>query len=188
MPDSREPKKPDDASNHSDCRDPRASGGMENPYNSNTDNRKENDPSPAKCLPGCAPHSSECVKSGSGTLVHCHAVFSPAIPSPIQPAAATTDSQVPAPLPLLTPPPSRTSQSHFSLPPSDQAPSEPAHLKSQIPTTSPGPRASVLALSQNAPSEPVRRRLYRGRDGALACSTPPSEPDGRISRIRLSDW
>ncbi len=26
----------------------------------------------------------------------------------------------------------------------------------------------------------------RGRDGALICSTPPSEPDGRISRIRLS--
>jgi hypothetical protein len=103
-------------------------------------------------LPGYAPHSSECIKSGSGTLVHCHAVFSPAIPSPIHPTAATTDSQVPAPLPLLTPPPSRTSQSHLSLcAPSDQAPSEPAHLKSQIPTTSPGPRGSVLALSRNTP-------------------------------------
>ena len=26
----------------------------------------------------------------------------------------------------------------------------------------------------------------RGRDGALDCPTPPSEPDGRISRIRLT--
>src|SRR4051794_8974308 len=26
----------------------------------------------------------------------------------------------------------------------------------------------------------------RGRDDALVCATPPSEPDGRISRIRLS--
>jgi hypothetical protein len=26
----------------------------------------------------------------------------------------------------------------------------------------------------------------RGRDGALVCATPPSEPDVRISRIRLS--
>ncbi|MCP5555320.1 MAG: hypothetical protein H7A54_16895 [Akkermansiaceae bacterium] len=26
----------------------------------------------------------------------------------------------------------------------------------------------------------------RGRDGALDCATPPSEPDGRFSRIRLS--
>jgi hypothetical protein len=26
----------------------------------------------------------------------------------------------------------------------------------------------------------------RGRDGALSCPAPPSEPDGRISRIRLS--
>ncbi len=27
---------------------------------------------------------------------------------------------------------------------------------------------------------------YRGRDSALVCATPPSEPDVRISRIRLS--
>jgi hypothetical protein len=27
---------------------------------------------------------------------------------------------------------------------------------------------------------------YRGRDGALTCAAPPSEPDWRISRIRLS--
>ena len=26
----------------------------------------------------------------------------------------------------------------------------------------------------------------RGRNGALSCTAPPSEPDGRISRIRLS--
>ncbi len=116
MPGSGEPKKPDDASNHSDCRDPRASGGMKRPHNSSTDSRKENDPSPAKRLPGYAPHSSECVKSGSGTLVHCHAVFSPAMPSPIHPTVATTDSRIPAPLPLLTPPPSHTNQSHFSPP------------------------------------------------------------------------
>ena len=29
---------------------------------------------------------------------------------------------------------------------------------------------------------------YRGRDSALVCATPPSEPDVRISRIRLSGW
>lgn len=29
---------------------------------------------------------------------------------------------------------------------------------------------------------------YRGRDGALDCPTPPSEPDVQISRIRLSSW
>ncbi len=29
---------------------------------------------------------------------------------------------------------------------------------------------------------------YRGRDGALVCPAPPSEPDWRISRIRLSGW
>ena len=28
--------------------------------------------------------------------------------------------------------------------------------------------------------------LDRGRNGALVCATPPSEPDVRISRIRLS--
>ncbi len=28
----------------------------------------------------------------------------------------------------------------------------------------------------------------RGRDSALDCATPPSEPDMRISRIRLSSW
>ena len=28
----------------------------------------------------------------------------------------------------------------------------------------------------------------RGRDGALDCATPPSEPDVQISRIRLSSW
>ena len=28
--------------------------------------------------------------------------------------------------------------------------------------------------------------MIGGRDGALVCATPPSEPDGRISRIRLS--
>ncbi|MEW6375463.1 MAG: hypothetical protein AB1502_06700, partial [Thermodesulfobacteriota bacterium] len=28
--------------------------------------------------------------------------------------------------------------------------------------------------------------VYRGRDNALVCVTPPSEPDVRISRIRLS--
>ena len=28
--------------------------------------------------------------------------------------------------------------------------------------------------------------VNRGRDGALDCPTPPSEPDWRISRIRLS--
>jgi hypothetical protein len=27
---------------------------------------------------------------------------------------------------------------------------------------------------------------YRGRNAALVCSAPPSEPDWRISRIRLS--
>ncbi len=31
-----------------------------------------------------------------------------------------------------------------------------------------------------------QHEAYRGRDGALDCATPPSEPDGRISRIRLS--
>ena len=30
------------------------------------------------------------------------------------------------------------------------------------------------------------RATDRGRDGALICAAPPSEPDGRISRIRLS--
>jgi len=30
--------------------------------------------------------------------------------------------------------------------------------------------------------------MYRGRKAALECCPPPSEPDGRISRIRLSDW
>ncbi len=29
-------------------------------------------------------------------------------------------------------------------------------------------------------------RQDRGRDGALVCAAPPSKPDGRISRIRLS--
>jgi hypothetical protein len=29
-------------------------------------------------------------------------------------------------------------------------------------------------------------KYYRGRDNALVCATPPSEPDMRISRIRLS--
>jgi NAD(P)-dependent dehydrogenase (short-subunit alcohol dehydrogenase family) len=29
---------------------------------------------------------------------------------------------------------------------------------------------------------------YRGRDSALDCAAPPSEPDWRISRIRLSGW
>jgi hypothetical protein len=28
----------------------------------------------------------------------------------------------------------------------------------------------------------------RGRNGALVCTAPPSEPDWRISRIRLSGW
>ncbi|MBA4149594.1 MAG: hypothetical protein H0X66_15895 [Verrucomicrobia bacterium] len=28
--------------------------------------------------------------------------------------------------------------------------------------------------------------INRGRDDALDCITPPSEPDGRFSRIRLS--
>jgi len=37
-------------------------------------------------------------------------------------------------------------------------------------------RASLLAITLG----------YRGRDSALACATPPSEPDVRISRIRLS--
>ncbi len=30
------------------------------------------------------------------------------------------------------------------------------------------------------------RAINRGRDDALDCITPPSEPDGRFSRIRLS--
>jgi hypothetical protein len=34
----------------------------------------------------------------------------------------------------------------------------------------------------------VRDVLYRGRDGALVCAIPPTEPDWRISRIRLSSW
>ena len=30
--------------------------------------------------------------------------------------------------------------------------------------------------------------FYRGRNDALICVAPPSEPDLRISRIRLSSW
>ncbi|MFZ2658182.1 MAG: hypothetical protein WAX69_24835 [Victivallales bacterium] len=30
--------------------------------------------------------------------------------------------------------------------------------------------------------------LDRGRESALVCVPPPSEPDWRISRIRLSSW
>jgi hypothetical protein len=29
---------------------------------------------------------------------------------------------------------------------------------------------------------------YRGREGQLVSVPPPSEPDWRISRIRLSSW
>ena len=39
---------------------------------------------------------------------------------------------------------------------------------------------SSLAAGKDA------RATDRGRDGALICAAPPSEPDGRISRIRLS--
>jgi hypothetical protein len=125
---------------------------MENPCNACTDSRKENDPSPAQYRAGCAPHSSECVKSGSGTLVHRHAVFSPSIHSLIDPAAATTDSQVPA---LL-------GESQLSLRTERAYPPPPN--KPPLPTrplrTSPGLRGSVLALSPHAPSVPVRRRLW----------------------------
>ncbi len=53
--------------------------------------------------------------------------------------------------------------------------------------------AAVLALGAGEAGEEILIhaaedvfRLDRGRDGALSCPAPPSEPDGRISRIRLS--
>ena len=34
----------------------------------------------------------------------------------------------------------------------------------------------------------VRLAFDRGRDGALVCTAPPSEPSRRFSRTRLSGW
>ena len=43
----------------------------------------------------------------------------------------------------------------------------------------------VLALSKSTGAGLVQMG-DRGRNGALSCPAPPAEPDGRISRIRLS--
>jgi hypothetical protein len=43
------------------------------------------------------------------------------------------------------------------------------------------------SLSNLIAPEALKQRVqYRGRDGALDCAAPPSEPDWQISRIRLS--
>ena len=54
------------------------------------------------------------------------------------------------------------------------------------------PRMETHGILMNARQPPVfqrrqpRRQLDRGRNGTLDCATPPSEPDKRFSRIRLS--
>jgi hypothetical protein len=55
---------------------------------------------------------------------------------------------------------------------------------------------AVVALGSSRPRGRVRMFLRggslavrdRGRDDALVCATPPSEPDVRFSRVRLSSW
>src|SRR6185295_2988201 len=42
--------------------------------------------------------------------------------------------------------------------------------------------------SAGVPPGPPGPGYDRGRDGALGCAAPPSEPDWRVSRIRLSSW
>jgi len=48
----------------------------------------------------------------------------------------------------------------------------------------------MVADVLGSPTRPelTAQAMHRGRKAASECCPPPSEPDGRISRIRLSDW
>jgi len=51
-------------------------------------------------------------------------------------------------------------------------------------------RANTKIFNLIEYKETIPKLAYtdRGRDSTLNCAAPPSEPDWRISRIRLSGW